>query len=68
MRSAVVTAEPTTVARMFNEVVNDLIVTSDGEIRDAVPPRPTAGPATPSGEPTPAEQTPPARRPSERWD
>lgn len=68
MRSAVVTAEPSTVARVFNEVVNDLVVTSDGEIRDATPPRPAAREATPSGEATPAVETPPARRPAERWD
>lgn len=68
MRSAVVTAEPSTVARMFNEVVEDLVVTSDGEIRDATPQRPAAGGATPSGEATPAVEAPPARRPAERWD
>ena len=68
MRSAVVTAEPSTVARIFNEVVNDLSVTPDGQIQDATPPRPTAGVATPSGESTPQVDTPPARRPAERWD
>lgn len=65
MRSAVVTAEPSTVARLFNDVVNDLVVTADGEIRDATPPRPANAP---SGQATPAVETPPARRPAERWD